>query len=76
MPDSPAPEEILSETHIFSEDEEMEEALTENAIIEKNQITKSDNENLQSKNFKNTQSSINLYRNKNVSQKTKSNQIL
>jgi hypothetical protein len=48
----------------------------ENATIGKNQITKSDNENLQSKNFKNTQSSINLNRNKNVSQETKSNKPL
>jgi hypothetical protein len=45
-------------------------------VQEQNTQSVINNENLQSKNFKDTQRSINLIRNKNVSQRKKSNKTL
>jgi hypothetical protein len=84
MPDSPAPEDYLDDSNIYEdtpmdeadENEDPNEEMPTSPVQEQNTQSVINNENLQSKNFKDTQRSINLIRNKNVSQRKKSNKTL
>jgi hypothetical protein len=84
VPDSPAPEDYLDDSNIYEdtpmdevdENEDPGEIIPTSPLPEQNTKSVINNENLQSKNFKDTQRSINLNRNKNVSQRKKSNKTL